>query len=195
MPRETAMSESNTNEPVPVRSASEVARRCLVLYAVVAAGHKTSRPDLVTWLRREGLWDYASPEEVSLFKSKSPSREQIIAATWRAESLMPLLWAIGRSEAMPPPTALCDLQLLRSCLPGFMGSTGEFVSEASLRDEAEIMEAHEETYQAHWAIRDAILNGTPIPDGYNPEVVQERHLALNWLISPDQEWDDVTTDT
>jgi hypothetical protein len=64
-----------------------------------------------------------------------------------------------------------------------------------MRDQTEILDAHEETYQARWAVRDAELNQKPIPNGDNPEILQERHLALNWLIFEDQAWDDVTTDT
>jgi hypothetical protein len=188
------MSDSNTPEPDGVRSASEVARRCIVLYAVVAAGHKTSRVDLVKWLKREGLWNSATPGETVLFESKSPSREQMVGATWRAEAMLPLVWALGQSERMPSPTALCDVPALRSRLPALMDSTRDFVSAATLRDQDEIMDAHEVIYQAHWAVRDAVLNDRPVPHGYNLEVIQERHHALNWLIFP-IDWDDVTTDT
>jgi hypothetical protein len=186
---------SNLFESFTARKAPEVAARCVVLYAVVAAGHKTLRSDLAKWLRREGIWESASPREVAFFQDESLSREQIFSATWRIEALFPLVWALGRFRTLGPPTALCDVPFVRSLLPPLLGSAAGFISDAALRDQSEIMDAHEETYQAHWAVRDAMLHGRPIPKGYMAEVLQERHLALNWLIFPDQEWDDVTTDT
>lgn len=35
-----------------IRSADEVARRCIILHAVLAAGHGEPRDELVAWLRR-----------------------------------------------------------------------------------------------------------------------------------------------
>jgi len=177
-----------------MREGSAVARRCLVLYAVLAAGHGTSRDDLAQWLRREELWDSVSPEEMAFLQAADLSRQQIIGATWRAEALFPLVWALGAIPALPAPANQCDVQLLRSALPPLFGPAAEFIEQAKVRDEGEIMDAHEATYQAHWTVRDATIDGRPVPASYNPGVIQERHLALNWLIFP-EEWDDVTTDT
>ena len=186
---------SDAFEQLPLRSAPEVARRCLILYAVVAAGHKSPREELVRWLLREALWESVSTEESAFLRSSSPSRQQMIGATWRAEALLTLLWALARIQALPPPTGQCDVPLIRSALPPLLGSTSEFISKASIRNEAEIIDVHEDTYQAHWAVRDAVINDRPVPDRYNLEILQERHHALNWLIFPEQGWDDVTTDT
>ncbi len=188
-------------EPLPedqdqVRTASEVAIRCVVLYAVAAAGYKEPRQKLIEWLQREGLWDFVSPEEASLLQSQEPGRQQLINATWRVEALLPLLWALGSVDRLPPLTELCEPPLLRAALPSLYGPTANYVVEAALRDETEIWEAHEEVYQAHWIVRDAELNGRPIPHGYQAGVILERHHALNWLTGYlGQSWDDVTTDT
>ncbi len=120
----------------------------------------------------------------------------MISATWRAEALLPLLWSLGHIDTLPPATALCDIPLLQSVLPALFESTAEFLSKAALRDEADIYQALEEVYQAHWAVRDARINNRPVPNGYDPGVIQERHLALNWLTGYDnQDWDQVSTDT
>ena len=56
--------------------------------------------------------------------------------------------------------------------------------------------ANESIYLIHWAVRDARLNGRPVPNNYHPGVVLERHHALNWLIGYcGQDWDDISTDT
>ena len=195
-----------------IRSADEVARRCIVLYAVIAAGHDEPRDQLVQWLRREGLWDAVSPKESELFLAESPTRHQRANATWRAEALFPLLWSLGLIAELPSPQQLCDVQLIRSVLPPLFDSVGEFVSTARLRSDAEIHAANEEVYQIHWRVRDLQLRDQPTPPGklprmphedinppaesYDSGVVQERHYGLNWLVGYcGQDWDDITTDT
>lgn len=195
-----------------IRDAKEVARRCVVLYAILGAGHNEPRAELVTWLRREGVWEAVSPQESDFLLSESPTRQQRISATWRAEALFPLLWSLGLVDELPSPMQLCDVQKIRSVLPPMLGSVGEFVSSAKLRSDDAIQDANEEIYQIHWRVRDAQLRNQPDLPGklprmpveprepdletYNAGVVQERHHALNWLIGYcDQDWDDVTTDT
>jgi Domain of unknown function (DUF4272) len=179
-----------------IRGADEVARRCIVLYAVLAAGHGEPLNELVEWLYREGLWDAVSPCESEFLLSGSPTQQQRIDATWRAEALFPLLWSLGLVAELPKPTQLCDVQLIRRVLPPLFGSVADFISTAHLRDDSTIHSANETVYQIHWAVRDARLMGRPVPDGYHPGVVQERHYALNWLIGYcGQDWDDISTDT
>jgi hypothetical protein len=180
----------------PIRRADEVARRCLVLYAVMAAGHEEPRGELVAWLQREKLWDSTSPQEMSFLQSETPTQQQRINATWRAEALAPLLWSLGLLPELPLPTGLYDVQALRRVLPPLMFTVAEWLSAAHLRPDSEIRDANEIIYQIHWAVRDARLNGRSVPHGYHPGVVQERHYALNWLIGYcGQEWDDISTDT
>ncbi len=133
--------ESEPEHQDQMRTAVEVARRCLVLYAVVAAGHEESRETLRMWLHREGLWDSASPEEASLFEAPTLIRQQLINATWRVEALLPLLWALGAIDRLPKATGVCNVQLVRAALPPLIGSTAAFVEKATLRDEAELWHA------------------------------------------------------
>src|SRR5579859_5700455 len=104
------MAEDIQDEHVgEIRSADEVARRCLALYAVIAAGHEGPRDELLGWLRREKLWDSVSPVEASFLQSDAPTQQQRVNATWRTEALAPLLWALGLVPELPPPTGLYDV--------------------------------------------------------------------------------------
>jgi len=207
------MPEDSQDEYVDkMRSADEVARRCLVLHAVLAVEHAVPREQVVSWLRGEGLWDAVSPEELQFLLSESPTPQQRVNATWSAEALFPLLWSLGLIRELPSPERLCDLQLIQSVLPPLFEPTAEFISSVRLRSDSEIHAANEEIYQIHWRVRDAQLRGQPTPPGklprmpvedceppvevYNAGVVQERHYGLNWLIGYcGQDWDDITTDT
>ena len=207
------MPEDSQDEHVDqIRSAEEVARRCIVLYAVLAAGHDELRDELVAWLHREGLWDAVSPQESNFLLSASPTRQQRFQGQWRAEALFPLLWSLGQIAELPSPQQRCDVQLIRSVLPPLLGSVAEFISSARLCSDPAIHDANEEIYQIHWRVRDAQFRNEPtrpgklprmpVPDceppaeSYDAGVVQERHYALNWLIGYcGQDWDDITTDT
>jgi hypothetical protein len=179
-----------------IRSADEVARRSLVLYAVVAAGHGEPRNELMSWLKAENLWEAASPTEVEFLQSATPTQQQLVNGTWRAEALAPLLWSLGLIPELLPPTGLCDVQGLRRVLPPLMGSAAQWLTTARLRPDGEVLDANENIYQTHWKVRDARLNGRPVPENFHPGVVQERHYAFNWLIGYcGQAWDDISTDT
>lgn len=207
------MAEDSQDEYVDqIRSADEVARRCVALYAVLAAGHDVPRDEIVAWLQREQLWDAVSPEESYFLLSESPTPQQRINATWRAEALFPLLWSLGLFAELPSPEQLCDLPRIQRVLPPLFEPVAKFLSSVRLRSDSEIHAANEEIYQIHWRVRDAQLRGQPTPPGklprmpvedceppvevYNAGVVQERHHGLNWLIGYcGQDWDDITTDT
>ncbi len=207
------MSEESQEEYVEkIRSADEVARRCVVLHGVLAAGHNVSRGEIAQWLRREQLWDFVSPAERSFLLSEAPAQEQRNGATWRAEALFPLLWSLGLIPELPSPQQICDVQIIQRVLPPLFEPVAEFISSARLRSGSEIHAANEKIYQIHWRIRNARLRGQPTSPGqlprmphedcdppaesYDAGVVMERHHALNWLIGYcGQDWDDITTDT
>jgi len=204
--------ESQPEYVEQIRTAGEVARRCLALHGVLAAGHDVPREQIVTWLQGEGLWDDVSPMESAFLAAESPTPQQRINATWRAEALFSLLWSLDLISILPSPTQRCDLQLLQRALPPLFEPVTEFISPARLRRGAEIHNAREEIYHIHWRVRDARLRGQPTRPGQLPRmpakdceppveifdagVVQERHHSLNWLIGyRGQNWDDISTDT
>lgn len=212
------MDADHNNSSEKIREAKDVARRCIVLYAVVAAGHNESRKLLVEWLQREGLWDYVTPQEQVFLENSEPTKQQLNQASWRVEALFPLLWALRLINDLPEPAALCDVAFVQSVLPPLCSSTSTFISSAQLRSDSEIYDANEDILNIHWRIRDVeISKKSPAPEpagnlkrlprmDANPEeppvetfdvgVVVERHHALNWLIGYcGQEWDDITTDT
>lgn len=189
-------SVESVEQPASCRSAQEVAARSVVLYAVVGAGHKENRSEIVSWLVAEGLWDHVSPDERDFLECGEATQRQVVNATWRAEALFALLWSLRLFQDLPPPVALCDLQAMQSVLPAFLGPTATWIQLAQSRSAGEIEAANAEIYQTHWSVRDAQLFGRPVPNGYHPGIVQERHHALNWLVRyGNYDWDDVATDT
>jgi len=75
-------------------------------------------------------------------------------------------------------------------------SAAQFLRDARLRSQPEILDQADLIYRYHWAVVDARINNKPAPAGLDPGVAMERHYALNWLVGyMDQDWDDISTDT
>ena len=179
-----------------MRSPQEVARRCCVLLGVIAVGHHEDPAPILQWLTSEGLSDSLSPDESQFLESSLPDARQKIEATWRAEALHALLWALGKIDPLLPPSQQCNLDAELAALPDIRTSTSEFIANAKLRDEGTIHDILGEIYHVHWEVRDAQLRDLQVPNGYISGAVYERHYAYNWLTGyRGQDWDDISTDT
>jgi ribosomal protein L37E len=177
------------------RAAGEIARRALTLAAVVSCAYGNPRPAVIKWLKKEKLRKGATPAERK-FLLEGASAKAKIAFTWKVEALVPLLWAIGRTDKMPGLGRQCDIESFKSAVIWPPHPTHGYIASAKLRKEAEISKEYEKVYRAHWRVRDARLSGKPAPKGLEPGVVQERHYGFNWLTGyMRQPWDEITTDT
>lgn len=178
-----------------IRTAKETAKRAIVLYCIAGLGHGADRDVVTDWLKEEDLWQSVTPAERETYFMADLSDRSKIQATWKIEAVWTLLWALGKIERIEFPTTICDTELIQSLMPRLDGTTDRFIEEADLRDTHTILDATDLIYRIHWAVRDAQLNGLQVPAQLDPDVVQERHYTLNWLIFYAEHWDDVTTDT
>jgi hypothetical protein len=176
-----------------IRDPKDVAKRAAILRALAAVGHGGDRNVIQEFLKSEGLWESVTSNERILFGKDDPPEQAIIDAAWRAEALWALIWALGKVEKLELPKGQCDPEQVHRAMPD-RGELAEFISSATLRSKSEILDETDSIYRIHWAVRDAQINGRPIPAGLNVSVVVERHYALNWLTWYEDEWDDVTTD-
>lgn len=176
------------------RLPADVARRCVALLAVIDRSYAQDPSDLYDWVKRFDLASFFSVEESEFFYSASPSSEDIIKFGWRAEALVPLLWALKRIPSMPPLNAMVDLSKYNA-VQEVHADPQAFVSSANLRTPAELEVAEAAVYQEHWRVRDAQLFRKPCPPELDPDVVYERRYGLSWLVGWGDNWDEVPTDT
>ena len=182
---------------VLLRAPAEVARRALALFAVAVRGESLGgdEPIALAELRERlpAAWAALTPWERAFLDQEDPPRQEVLDATWRYEALAVLLWSLEALPELPFPRALCDVpRLARLCL----ADPARLVDEARLRPAAAILDALDEHYRLHWAVRQARLDGVKPAADLEPGVVAERHHALNWLTRFDEaEWDEVETPT
>lgn len=179
-------------EELQIRSAEDVALRCMCLLAVAAHSEDADVIEPIEFLKQHGAWDAASPEEQAFLQNETASVEEKSKLTWRYESLMVLLWSIGKLDTITFPDAQADAATL---ITAVMRNTKDFVGTAKLRSSKDILDHADVVYRSYWLVRNGLVNQQPV-EGLNGSVVYERHYALSWLVRYlNKDWDEVTPDS
>jgi hypothetical protein len=110
------------------------------------------------------------------------------------EALWALTWAVAFHNRLDH-ASFCDNRLA-NMFPNIRSNeaANNFIHSASLRSEAEILEALDLTYCLHWALVDEELWQKPKDHDVSGYVIVERRRALEWLVANDQ-WDEISLDT
>lgn len=178
------------------RNTTEVAEKAVVLYALIAVAQKEiTAADAIVYFKKYDLWKNVSALERSYLAKHPKTEDDNAPVNWRIENLHVLLWALGYINTLDFPTAECDMNSWPEDLPDTATDPRAWISKSRLRDTEDILTETDLIYNIHWATTDATLNNYTIPARLNPDVVMERHFALNWLTMYADNWDDITTDT
>lgn len=173
-------------------SAAQIAQRLTALTIVAVKGEGLAAEEVDAIVEERGIRDWFSPRETAFLADRAPSEHDRMQFAWRYEAAWVMYWALNFIPGrIGMPRAICDVPLLARTVRDTPDLTlhgthpvGHVLTEADL------------IYRCHWAVRDAQINGTPIPGGLEPGVVAERHHAFNWLIRHrEEEWDAVDTST
>jgi hypothetical protein len=189
--------EDDDLPPDIIRAPEEVARRALAVFSVVCLALGEPKDEIVEFLQENDLYDALAPSERRFIETPSPTEEQIIDASWLSERLVALCWALRLIEELPRPDEKCDPDAFPDILPPFAEvEVADFIDDAVLRPDAELIEMADKVLYHHWEARHEKLTGTPPRTPVDIEIIQERHHALNWVIGYESAaWDDVMTDT
>jgi hypothetical protein len=176
------------------RSKEEVALRALCLIFVAAKGEGLEDEVVERVLKSYELRPHLTPKELAFVLDNSPSQHDRTQFIWRYEAACTLLWALGFVAQLGKPVQPSDVAFAVETMTGT--TTSQFIEDSELRPIADILDQVDLIYRYHWAVRNARLKGQQIPADLHPDVTEERHYALNWLIGYlEQAWDDVSTDT
>lgn len=176
------------------RSVEDVAYRALCLLPIAGRGCGLEPDDEATMVENHSLSTHFTPAERAYINDPSPPDPVRIQFCWQFESAWVLLWALGYiDEGLSPPKEVCDVHRAYEIAADRPGDS--FLNEAKPIAFTDILDQADLAYRMHWAVRQAWLTGEELLDGLNPSIIYERHYALNWLIEPDVDWDEVQTDT
>jgi hypothetical protein len=184
----------DTDKDVKLRKKDEVVDRALALCYVGLKSEGTQEQLLKHFEGKYLIVPKLTLGEKTYVSSTQPTDDQTAMANWRYESLHVLLWALSFTDSLSYPNELCnvahDVKMI------FPLTLEEFRDKAELRSKKEILDQADLILRLHWACVNARIKGDDAPAGLNPDVVYERHYALNWLINyMGLSWDEMTTDT
>ena len=175
------------------RSASDIAKRSIVLHAVAAVGYGVRPEPIIDWLKTEKIWNVASKDEERILTSDGLSYDTASEARWRQEAEWALLWMINKVASLGLPTSTCDTaKLVDEIMPSLGEPIATFVSSATLRSHGALLAEDDRVYSLHSYARAANRDGST-PDDLIYDVLYQRHYAFEWLNGDD--WDDIRVDT
>lgn len=152
------------DDDVTLQSPQEVAKRVIVLFAVVLKANHAGEGTSHRIMDSLDLWAAASPKETKFLNSENPRKSECLERTWLVEAVWVLLWALGRIDNLNWPNQQCDVPLLIDKLRP-LENDPEFITQSTLRCRSEILDAYDLTLRLHWAIRNALLHqGGMVPE-------------------------------
>jgi hypothetical protein len=153
----------------PAPTALTVARRALILCAVVCRGHLEHYKDeeyrrqtvehIHEWFDELQLWPDLDPDEEKLIRA--PFGKQIRLsrqATWYVEGLAVLGWALRRTD-FPPHSAKVDPIAVTDAFDFLSPDSSESLQSAKLRPRGRIQAAREWFYDVHCSLRGFLNHG------------------------------------
>lgn len=138
--------------------------------------------------------DCLNPKEQNLVNAQF-SAQDVTDVVWEYECYWSLVWALGLIGDIEDASSVCDcntaVHLVADC-----EDFEEFKSKCRMRDIEEILDMLDLYYRYHWATVQNRWIDKQLPIGdLNEEIVYERRRGLEWLISDEDNWFDISLDT
>lgn len=186
---------------IPLRSLDEICKRAIacLLSTQIACDisenndYNESKELFSNLLKNYGVENNLLYKEKTLFAG-SYQEQDVIDIVWTYETYWALIWALGLIDNIEYPTTICDCQKAITIV-GDCQSYDEFKSKCHLRNIEEILDMLDLYYRYHWACVEKRLNPETSIGELNPDVVIERRRGLEWLISQEQDWNDIQLNT
>ena len=185
-----------TIDRTTARTGDELARRAMVLNALVGFAYDAPASVLREWIVANGLTQTLSPQEAETLRKETEelAEQERINLSWSQEAIAALLWAGGLADALPigEEVPVEMYKILPSVPKGESGR--DFLKRVRLRSYDELYAMRDLYYRAHWYARDGGLNGYDT-GVFGMDAIMERRKALEWLLDASQAWDDVEMST
>ena len=180
----------------PQRDVQAVARRALVLSAMLQIAFKAPIPIIKRWISANGLEaDLVESERAILNKSNADLTEQEQANLfWYLEALWALAWAGSLIDQLPFDKPVGDN--LASLSPNLQKNEdgSKFLKRMRMRPHEELFRVLDLYYRLHWWTRNAQLRGQQTGH-VSIDIIMERRKALEWVLNAEDDWDNVEMST
>lgn len=186
---------------VKLKSIDDICKRaiaCLISTQVACdigkgSDYEESRSFFTDYLKKFGVEENLIAKERKLFDG-SYNMQDALDVSWTYEAYWSLLWALGLVKDIEYPYDICDcekaIQTVVRC-----DSFDDFKSKCKMRDIEEVLDMVDLYFRYHWATTEHRLHPEAPIGNLNSEVVAERRRGLEWLISEENDWNDISLDT
>ncbi len=142
----------------------------------------------------EGVKEKLNSKEKKLFDG-TYTRQDAIDIDWEYETYWAIVWALGLiDDDISNAGSICDCPKAIS-LVSKSRNLEDFKSKCHMRNIEEILDMLDLYYRYHWATTEKRINPDTLIGNLNPSVVVERRRGLEWLISDEEDWYDISLDT
>lgn len=122
-------------------------------------------------------------------------QQDVVNVVWEYECCWALFWALGLVEDIRDASAICDCERAIHLVADAKDMAG-FQAQCRLRSTDEILDMLDLYYRYHWAcVQHKHIDPSCPVGSLNEEVVYERRRGLEWLISEEDDWHDISLDT
>jgi hypothetical protein len=172
------------------RSRLVVARRALILNAMLQIYFKAPTDIIRDWIERNGLkYDLAESESAILAKENGElSEQELTGLYWSIEALWSLMWCGSRIRTLPFDEGV-QSELASMCPNLQINEDGSsFISKFELRPRDDLFRMLDLYFRLHWWTRNSQLTGQQTGK-VQIDIVMERRKALEWVLDPECTWD------
>lgn len=178
------------------RALDAVVRRALILNAMLQIYFKAPVAFIKDWITRNGLTDDLSESERELLnKGENDLTEQErINLYWYIEALWTLVWAGQLIDGLPFDEGVGNV--LASLCPALQRNEdgSKLAKTMRLRSRDELFRMLDLYFRLHWWTRNSQLTGNDT-GVVRLDIIMERRKALEWLMDPACDWDNVEMST
>jgi hypothetical protein len=132
-------------------------------------------------------------EKESAIWNGSFTKQDLIDIAWSYECYWSLVWALDMitDKELQDGGKTCNVERAVALLPYIRGKLGT----GKLRSVEKILDMTDLFYRYHWACEEKRIHPDTSTGQLKSEVVLERRRGLEWLISEEQDWNEIRLDT
>ena len=191
-----------TADEVTVKSKDDICRRAIASLLAIQVACDISQGDAteetVAFFRETisafGVIDCLNDTERRVVFSDTYTERDVISVMWTYEAYWSLVWSLGLIDDITDASSCCDsetaVRFVSEC-----DTYEQFAAKCHLRSSEEILDMLDLYYRYHWACVNKQFDPDTAIGNLDPEVVWERRRGLEWLISEEDDWFEISLDT
>jgi len=175
-----------------VRKYDEIIKRITIMAGMVYIAHQAPPSVIRKWIEEQGLYQYVTELEKGILEKNEGevTSEEILKLKWYVESLWALAWVLGinKNFKVDEPVGEELIQMVPDLRKKQNFST--LKAKTLMLNEKEIYEQADLYYRVHWHCVNTRLEGLN-SSKFDEGTIMERRKALDWVITPKEEWDEI----